>query len=614
MSPSRILIYLLRRDLRLADNPIFHALSVHAQQSSQSYTHLLPIYIFPATQIEISGFLIPGAQSPYPVARSAVAGFWRCGPFRAKFVAEAVWELKEALMGLGSGLDVKVGSVGDVLRGVIEGVHSEKGKGSKVVGVWMTGEEGVEEKREERDILMVAREQGIKVKVWTDEKYLIDDRDLPFKAPSDLPDVFTSFRKSVEPLRDAPRTALPVPSALPPLPLPDIVPTQSEISPFQIPDTFDELLKCLLKPLKEDPSLGLTNPPTHPPGTTSSHPFQGGSTAAHKRLTHLISTGSMTTYKATRNELSGLTSSTKLSAWLALGCLTARQVHWALLEFENGTSSIGASAEGYGKGENAGTTAVRFELLWRDYMRLCARKFRHHLFRLNGFRGLPYNWKSPSNPAVQETIQRFLAGRTGMGLIDASMRELYVTGWTTNRARQNAASFLTKHLGIDWRVGAEWFESMLVDYDVSSNWGNWQYVAGVGNDPREERVFNPVKQAWDYDPKGEYVKAWVEEVRRVEGVAEILQPWKVSPGERERLGLKGNIGVEQPLVRIEWSPRGGGGRGARGGGGWGRGPKSPGQGGRGGGGRGRGRGRGDGKARRNGMVERMAGLGIGDGP
>ncbi len=90
-------------------------------------------------------------------------------------------------------------------------------------------------------------------------------------------------------------------------------------------------------------------------------------------------------------------------------------------------------------------------------------------------------------------LQRFLRGTTGTGLIDASQRELLFTGYTSNRARQNVASYLAKHLGINWKLGAEWYESMLVDYDVSSNWGNWQYVAGVGNDPRgEARVFNPI--------------------------------------------------------------------------------------------------------------------------
>jgi deoxyribodipyrimidine photo-lyase len=93
--------------------------------------------------------------------------------------------------------------------------------------------------------------------------------------------------------------------------------------------------------------------------------------------------------------------------------------------------------------------------------------------------------------------------------VDANMRELNETGWMSNRGRQNAASFLTKDFGIDWRWGAEYFETMLIDYDCTSNWCNWQYVAGVGTDPRQDRYFNVVKQAYDYDEEGEYAKLWV---------------------------------------------------------------------------------------------------------
>jgi len=184
----------------------------------------------------------------------------------------------------------------------------------------------------------------------------------------------------------------------------------------------------------------------------------------------------MSTYKDTRNGMLGADFSTKLSAFLALGCVTARQVHQHLLDFEDGTTELGRGAQGYGKGENRGTASVRFELLWRDYMRLCTRKFGPRLFQAYGFRGddsVRWNYD-------KEKLNRWLEGRTGMGLVDASQRELWCTGYTSNRARQNVASFLSKHLGLDWRLGAEWYECCLVDYDLSSNWGNWQYNSGVG--------------------------------------------------------------------------------------------------------------------------------------
>jgi len=175
MSTPRILIYLLRRDLRLADNPVFHELSKSFQQSPNPYTHLLPLYIFPAQQLEVSGFLTSESdRSPFPEARSTTGGFWRCGPHRAKFLAESVWDLRKSLENVGNGLEIRVGLVGQVVKEVLEAyrVNSRQGE---VVGVWMTEEEGVEEKREERDVRRVVEGEGKRFEMWTDEKYYIDE-------------------------------------------------------------------------------------------------------------------------------------------------------------------------------------------------------------------------------------------------------------------------------------------------------------------------------------------------------------------------------------------------------------------------------------------------------
>ena len=173
MSSPRILIYLLRRDLRLSDNPIFHAISRTFQQSQCPYTHLLPVYVFAAQQLETSGFLSSDIdRSPYPEARSNVAGFWRCGPHRAKFLAESVWELKNSLQGIGSGLELRVGMVGQVVGELLEDFKNKK---LEVVGMWMTEEEGVEEKQEERNAKKAAEAAGTDFRLWTDEKYYVDE-------------------------------------------------------------------------------------------------------------------------------------------------------------------------------------------------------------------------------------------------------------------------------------------------------------------------------------------------------------------------------------------------------------------------------------------------------
>ncbi|KAL2393301.1 Cryptochrome DASH [Exophiala dermatitidis] len=569
MTAQRILVYLLRRDLRLCDNPVFYEIHKLSKQASPPFTHVLPIYVIPAQQVETSGFLAdPESISPFPEARSEVGKFWRCGPHRAVFLAESVWSLKQDLERVGSGLLIRVGQLGQIAQDVFDQFRTQASD-AIVSAVWMTSEEGVEEKREEREVRKAAQKAGVDFRLWLDEKYFIDDRDVPLKKPSDLPDVFTAYRKSAEPLREAPRKPVSTPPSLPALP--SFLPSQP--APFAIPESFEGMKSALLKPLNNQPLLA--DPPAFPPGVKSAHPFRGGSQEGLHRIQHLLKQGVMTRYKDTRNGLLGTDFSTKLSAWLALGCITARQVHARLVDFEEGYDDQYQGTEGYGKGENAGTAAVRFELLWRDYMRLCTRKFGPRLFKVQGFRNdTSYSWKTPDQDSkVAAMFQRFLRGTTGTGLIDASQRELYLTGYTSNRARQNVASYLAKHLGIDWRLGAEWYEANLADYDVSNNWGNWQYVAGVGNDPRgEARVFNPVKQAFDYDPQGEYCKAWVEELRALHDPQEIFQVWKVPQSRRAALGLLGNEMVEYPLVKIDFrvGARGSGRRGGGGGGGGGR--------------------------------------------
>ncbi|KAF2762498.1 cryptochrome [Pseudovirgaria hyperparasitica] len=631
----RILVYLLRRDLRVSDNPVFHEISRLSSQASPPFTHILPVYVYSANQIEVSGFLRSrDSKSPYPEARAQNSGFWRTGYHRAKFVSQSVWDVKGTLGQLGSGLVIRVGKYVDVVRDILQH-YSDGGEKGEIVGVWMTEDTGSEEKAQERAVRKETEKHGKEFKLWLDEKYFVDHRDLPFDISNiiDLPDVYTTFRKSVEPLRERPRPTHPLPEKLPPLPA--SIPSQFE--PFAIPDGEEALQEALLSPLISKPDI--PNPPSWPSNVGSAHPFAGGETKGQKRLHHLLKSGAASAYKDTRNGLLGEDFSTKLSAYLSIGCLSARQVHAAMLQFEDGTPPVlpffpseetdWPSVPGWAGGENKGTAAIRFELLWRDYMRLCAQKFNTALFTIHGFRGSklsranaeagadlqPYSnpqtkkewhYLSHSGPGSSPEITRrklirFIRGETGIGLIDASQRELIHTGYTSNRARQNVASFLSSHLNIDWRLGAEWYEAMLVDYDVGSNWGNWQYVAGVGNDPRLGRVFNPVKQALDYDARGEYVRAWVDELRGVDIAAEpsqsakngtpakdktddvdpeklmgVYQAWRLRDAEKARLGLDKLEWVQHPLTRINFSVagkgrfpagRGGGNRGGRGGGG-----------------------------------------------
>ncbi|KAI8472963.1 MAG: hypothetical protein J3K34DRAFT_501652 [Monoraphidium minutum] len=135
----------------------------------------------------------------------------------------------------------------------------------------------------------------------------------------------------------------------------------------------------------------------------------------------------------------------------------------------------------------------------------------------------------------EEAFGRWAAGRTGFPFVDACMRELARTGWMSNRGRQNAASFLAKELGLDWRLGAELFESLLVDSEPAANWGNWAYCSGTGNDPRN-RKFKTVTQGERYDPEAQLAATWLPELRAL-APARRHRPWEATAEEAAAAGV-----------------------------------------------------------------------------
>ena len=195
-------------------------------------------------------------------------------------------------------------------------------------------------------------------------------------------------------------------------------------------------------------------------------------------------------YKQVRNELLGWDHSTKLSPWLALGCVSPKQVMQALRRHEQ---QFGA---------NESTYWIHFELLWREFFFWNAVKRGRVLF---------HNRRPQTfDDHMQQRFETWCQGQTGVGLIDACMRQLRQSGYLSNRGRQIAASYLIHEAAVDWRAGAAYFERHLLDYDVGSNWGNWQYIAGDGADPRGGRYFNVDKQQRSHDPDGRFVKRWAQ--------------------------------------------------------------------------------------------------------
>ena len=168
-------------------------LATGLDMSRKRYTHLLPIYVFPSHQVEVSGFIPPGEdaastpKSPYPEARSQVAGFWRCGPHRAKFLAESVWDLKNTLEQAGSRLHIRVGQVTDVLANIFSHFEPDEDSAGKssteespdpnVVGVWMAKDDGYEERQEAQQIRKVVEGSGREFRLFSDEKYYVHEYD-----------------------------------------------------------------------------------------------------------------------------------------------------------------------------------------------------------------------------------------------------------------------------------------------------------------------------------------------------------------------------------------------------------------------------------------------------
>jgi deoxyribodipyrimidine photo-lyase len=220
--------------------------------------------------------------------------------------------------------------------------------------------------------------------------------------------------------------------------------------------------------------------------------IRGGSAAGQHRLQKWIfERKAILSYKKTRNGLDGLDSSSCVSPWLALGCLSAREIVAAVRRFESEVEA------------NESTQWLVFELQWREFFHWRALADDVTLFRAGTIPG-----KISRCTFEPRNYARWCQGDTNFPLVNALMHQLVATGWMSNRGRQVAASCLVNEYAIDWRFGAAFFEKHLIDHDVASNYGNWQYLAGVGADPRGGRHFNLEKQANQFDPQGLFIAKW----------------------------------------------------------------------------------------------------------
>ncbi|CED82658.1 Deoxyribodipyrimidine photolyase/cryptochrome [Phaffia rhodozyma] len=513
MSPTtkpNVLVLLFRNDLRIHDNPILN-------HFPKSITHVLPVYIFDERVISLSalpGFK-PDQDEKLEEPKSRVLGTWRCGGNRVKFLAESVFDLKSNLRKINSDLMIGYGLPEKAIPEVVRQLQND---GMDVSGVWVAQEVNSEEMRQETRIQKALGKLSppVPINILEGSKTLIHPADLPFK-PSKTPDNFTAFRGKVEGLDEMIRPNLPTPTSLPPPP-----PRPKSLDVYQAPQgksSLEHILPLLLKPIT-DSSLDSFH-------SFTAHPYHGGESSGLERMKYYCGRdhqkAPLATYKQTRNGLIGSDFSTKFSSWLGLGCLSPRMIGNEIKAWEEVWTDRGRGTKD--------SYWLIFELLWRDYFSFLSMKYGPALFHVDGFNSVTRpqhegpDWKyAGEDEEGRPLLDKWRDGKTGVPFIDANMIELKETGFMSNRGRQNVGCYLTKDYLVDWRAGAEVFEEELIDYDTSSNWGNWQYVAGVGTDPREARYFNPIKQAKDYDPQGDYVKLWIPSLKNVP-TEHVHHPW-----------------------------------------------------------------------------------------
>ena len=460
MTPGTTL-YWFRQDLRLHDNPAMR----HSAQTSE---RLLPVYVHDTKHDQVTPW-----------------GFQRLGAHRRTFLRGALDGLSDALTARGSRLIEHHGDTPRILIHLCKTLNAARIVCEEIVAP------------EEQDDVNTLREAGISIEtIW--QSTMLSANTLPWDSAA-VPDVFTAFRQGIEKQGIRFDACEPDLSSLPKLPV--------------LPD--------------DTPHLVRTEPQRSPVANWQQasfpYPLAGFSGCEKDALAYLESyfqSDRPAQYKATRNGLSGVDYSTKFSPWLALGALSPRRIMQRLTEYESE------------HGQNDGSYWIWFELLWRDHFRWLHHKYGRRLYRKEGLRVLhpgrkgkgvqpktqPLHRQSTSSPHLSmfpekehnmlPALERWMTGTTGHPFVDAGMRELLSTGYLSNRMRQIVASYLIHDLGVDWRAGAAWFESQLIDYDVYSNQGNWAYIAGVGTDPRGGRRFNPDKQAAEHDPTGAYQQQW----------------------------------------------------------------------------------------------------------
>jgi deoxyribodipyrimidine photo-lyase len=374
--------------------------------------------------------------------------FSRAGKFRRKFQLETLLDLQTQLQERGHHLYISYSHPEEVIPQLVTKY--------KIDTLLYTLEHTTEEILEEQQVLSRTLVKHVQA---FDQRSLIKKMQLPFSL-KDMPLHFSEFRNALEhtvKVFDA-------------VDIPALWPRSINVDEFEL-DLHRELHMF----------------------TTPSRFIGGENHALHRLYEFIWEKDLLRHHKDLRSNHLHFDDSSKFSAWLANGSLSPRFIFSQIKKYE------------HERAKNDSTAWMISELLLRDYFKFYTLKFGAKIFRHQGVASSHENL--PLNDSLQqELFKSWRTGTTGVELIDANIKELNETGYMSNRGRQIVASYLAKTLGVDWRKGARYFEEMLIDYDPTNNWGNWNYAAGVGADNSE---FNLEKQIQNFDPEGQYVRRWL---------------------------------------------------------------------------------------------------------
>lgn len=448
---KNVVMVLFHNDLRIHDNATLSKAAEQAKSGNLKSGYLLPVYAVDLT------------EALNQEAWGQAYHFDKLGHARQQFINESLIDLDRSLQSLGSQLlylrQVDTESSANTFNQLCQLIEQQQ-----VSDIFVSDSADYAQLKVYN--LLRAKYPDI---AWHSESI---NTLYPIMPTKELPQSFTQFRKKVEYARD-------------------LLKAETNLVITETPRSLSPLPAALINESKYALQLPSVDKP-NPNDEKDKPKYQGGESAALNHLKSYFASNAPSSYKTTRNALDEWTHSTKFSAWLANGTLSVKVLLNRLRQYEREVVA------------NGSTYWIWFELLWREYFYWYAIEHQEDLFLFKGIGDY-----RPSTRHDDQRLAQWQNGETKYPIINACMFQLNHTGYMSNRGRQLVASCFIHELGLDWRYGAAYFEQQLIDYDVGSNWGNWQYLAGVGADPRGSRQFNLKKQTQQHDPNGEFMDKWL---------------------------------------------------------------------------------------------------------